>query len=140
MCELGLLTYVGKDFYRCVVLCFMIRVKRVYEPPSREDGCRVLVDRLWPRGLEKNRAAVDVWLKDVAPTSSLRKWFGHRPERWDEFKQRYFRELSQKPEAVKMILELEQRHGTVTLLFSARDTLHNNATALMEYIEKMRGK
>ncbi len=100
----------------------------------------MLVDRLWPRGLEKNRAAVDVWLKDVAPTSSLRKWFGHRPERWDEFKQRYFRELSQKPEAVKMILELEQRHGTVTLLFSARDTLHNNATALMEYIEKMRDK
>ncbi|GBC72451.1 hypothetical protein HRbin03_00280 [archaeon HR03] len=119
-------------------ICYVIKTKRVYEPPSPEDGCRVLVDRLWPRGLGKNRAAVDVWLKEVAPSGSLRKWFGHKPERWEEFKRRFFMELSRQPDGVRKLLELEEKHGTVSLLYSAKDTVHNNATALKEYIEQMK--
>lgn len=111
----------------------MIRVKRVYEAPGPEDGVRVLVDRLWPRGLSKDKLPMDGWHRDVAPGSELRGWFGHNPDRWEEFKRRYFEELDARPEAWKPLVELAR--GDVTLLYSARDTEHNNAVALKEYLE-----
>ena len=109
--------------------------KRVYEGRSPDDGFRVLVDRLWPRGISKGSGAVDLWLRDVAPSNRLRRWFGHRPERWEEFKRRYFRELEGKQHLIAELLRLEKEHGTVTLLFSAKDAQHNNAVALREYLE-----
>ena len=113
----------------------MIHLKRVYEEPSKKDGVRILVERLWPRGLSKDRAAVDLWLKDVAPSPELRKWFNHDPEKWDEFQNRYFAELDEKLGAVQPILEAARR-GKVTLLFAAHDTGHNNAVALKEYLAR----
>ncbi|HZP35799.1 MAG TPA: DUF488 domain-containing protein [Methylomirabilota bacterium] len=112
----------------------MIRVKRVYEKPSPADGLRVLVDRLWPRGLSKQRAAVDVWLKDVAPSPELRKWFGHDPARWKEFQSRYRKELRAQKEALGR-LRRESRTRTVTLLYGARDEEHNGALVLKEVLE-----
>ncbi len=112
----------------------VIRVKRVYDEPSGGDGCRILVDRLWPRGLGRSRARVDVWMREVAPSDGLRRWFGHDASRWEEFKERYFRELEEKDELVNAILELERRMGVVTLLFGARDLERNNAVALREYL------
>lgn len=111
----------------------MIQVKRVYEPPEAEDGVRFLVERLWPRGMKKERLKLDGWLKDVAPSDELRRWFGHDPARWEEFCNRYFAELDSKPEAWRPILEAA-RQGTVILLYSARDTEHNNAIALKHYL------
>lgn len=109
-----------------------IRIKRIYDAPSEEDGFRVLVDRLWPRGVSKEKARIDLWLKDTAPSDELRRWFNHEPQKWIEFKERYFRELDGKTEALKPILE---RHGTtVTFLYGAADVEHNNAVALKEYI------
>jgi uncharacterized protein YeaO (DUF488 family) len=110
-----------------------ILLKRVYAAPAKSDGCRVLVDRLWPRGLSKQSAKVDYWIKDVAPSASLRRWFAHDPARWAEFKRRYFRELKQHASAVNQIRALTKR-GTVTLLFGARDEKHNNAVALKQYL------
>lgn len=110
-----------------------IAVKRVYETPERVDGMRVLVDRVWPRGLSKNKAHIGRWLKDVAPSTTLRKWFGHDLERWPEFRRRYFRELDSRPEPVAELRALARR-GRVTLLFGARDTEHNNAMALKQYL------
>lgn len=110
----------------------MIRIKRIYEDPSPDDGSRILVDRLWPRGLGKEKAGVDLWLKDVAPSEDLRKLFHHDVQKWTEFKERYFAELDQKEDIVNQI-----RHGAgqnVTLLYGARDEEHNNAVALREYI------
>lgn len=111
----------------------MIRVKRTYEPPAREDGRRILVERLWPRGMKKDALAADAWLKEVAPSTELRKWFGHRVERWQEFRGRYEAELDANPGAWAPILE-EARGDTVTLLFSAHDTLHNGALVLRDYL------
>jgi uncharacterized protein YeaO (DUF488 family) len=111
-----------------------IRLKRAYEPPKPADGQRVLVDGLWPRGLSKNSARIDLWLKEIAPSASLRKWFGHEPEKWNVFRTRYFRQLRKNPEAVAR-LEDAIRNGTVTLLFAAKDGEHNNAVALKEYLE-----
>lgn len=110
------------------------RLKRVYEPPAAEDGCRILVDRLWPRGLSKQAARVDYWLKDVAPSAELRTWFGHDPLKWAEFKTRYFRELDGRSDAVAELMQLA-RAGRATLLFAARDRELNNAAALKEYVE-----
>lgn len=110
------------------------RVKRVYDAPSPDDGFRVLVDRLWPRGLSKSSAKVDLWLREVAPSDGLRRWYGHRPERWEGFKARYFAELDRKPELIGELLRLERERGTVTLLFAARDRHRNNAVALLEYL------
>jgi uncharacterized protein YeaO (DUF488 family) len=107
----------------------MIQLKRVYKAPSRKDGLRVLVERLWPRGLTKERAAVDVWLKDVAPSPELRKWFGHDPARWEQFQERYRRELREKKDAVRL-LKVEAKEGTVTLVYAARDEEHNGALVL----------
>jgi uncharacterized protein YeaO (DUF488 family) len=109
------------------------RIKRVYEEASAEDGLRILVDRLWPRGLSKKKAKVDLWLKDVAPGDALRKWFGHDPRKWEEFQARYFQELEARPRAFEPIVrELAER--TVTLLFGAADETHNNAVALRAFI------
>lgn len=112
-----------------------VQVKRAYEPPSREDGVRVLVDRLWPRGLSKAAAAVDLWLKDIAPSVTLRRWFNHDPSRWHEFTRRYAEELDKKAPAVSALLGAI-RCGKVTLLFGARDQHHNNATALKTYLNR----
>jgi uncharacterized protein YeaO (DUF488 family) len=113
----------------------MIRVTRAYSPPAADDGARFLVDRLWPRGLKKQDLRIDGWLKEVAPSADLRKWFGHDPERWEEFQVRYFSELDGKPEALEPIREAA-RQGNVTLLYGARDQEHNNAVALRAYLEK----
>lgn len=112
----------------------MIRTKRVYVSPGPEDGSRVLVDRLWPRGIGKKDLSLDLWQKDVAPSSQLRKWFRHAPERWAEFKSRYFGELDNNAAAWKPLADLA-RNGDVTLLYSAKDEEHNNAQALREYLE-----
>ncbi len=112
----------------------VVRVKRVYEPVRPEDGARFLVERLWPRGIKRESLALDGWLKDVAPSDRLRRWFGHAPERWEEFRRRYFEELDGRPEAWRPLVEAARR-GNVTLLFSARDERHNNAVALMEYLQ-----
>ena len=112
-----------------------ISLKRVYDAPNKSDGCRVLVDRLWPRGLNKQSAKVDYWIQDVAPSAPLRKWFAHDPEKWTEFKKRYFRELKDSADEVKRIRALAKQ-GTVTLLFGARDEKHNNAVALKIYLAR----
>jgi uncharacterized protein YeaO (DUF488 family) len=113
-----------------------LQVKRVYDPPSNEDGVRVLVDRLWPRGLTKATAAVDLWLKDISPSVDLRRWFNHDPSRWTEFMQRYADELEKKKPAVAALAGAVRR-GRVTLLFGARDPQHNNATALFYYLNRV---
>lgn len=111
----------------------MLRIKRSYDPPARGDGRRFLVERLWPRGMRKEDLAGVTWLKDVAPSTELRRWFDHRVERWPEFRRRYRKELEQNPGAWKAILDAETRN-TVTLLYSARDTLHNGAVVLCEFL------
>ena len=116
----------------------MIRVKRVYDPPSGDDGERILVDRLWPRGLTKERARVDLWLKEVAPTKELRTWYGHDPARWEEFRRRYRAELSEKPDLIR-ILEKKAERGTITLVYSSREEMQNNAVALKMYLEGEQG-
>ncbi len=112
----------------------MIHLKRVYEEPSQKDGMRVLVERLWPRGLTKERAAVDLWLKDVAPSPELRKWFGHDPARWEQFQDRYRQELRQQKDAVQL-LKQKGKEGTVTLVYAARDEEHNGALALKRFLQ-----
>jgi uncharacterized protein YeaO (DUF488 family) len=106
-----------------------IRLKRAYEPPAGDDGTRVLVDRLWPRGLSKQAAAIDLWLRDVAPSTELRRWFGHDVGRWPEFQRRYAAELRSQQEALDRLLQLTQ-DGPLTLVFSARDEEHNDAVVL----------
>ncbi len=113
----------------------MLKVKRVYEKPSREDGIRVLVDRLWPRGLTKADAKIDIWLKEISPSDALRKWFNHDPAKWTEFKRRYSAELKGKKNLLETIRE-EARRGSVTLVFGAKDEKHNNAVALAALIER----
>jgi uncharacterized protein YeaO (DUF488 family) len=108
-----------------------IRIKRAYEPPSRRDGTRVLVDRLWPRGVKKTDAAVSQWMKEVAPSTELRKWFGHDPERWEEFRRRYGAELAEKRELIAELRELAKK-GPLTLVYSAHDEAHNQAVVLRE--------
>jgi len=113
----------------------MIKVRRAYEPAARGDGGRFLVDRLWPRGVAKDALRAHAWLKDVAPSDDLRRWFGHEPVKWDEFRRRYFAELDAQPEAWQPVLRAARR-GNVTLLYGAHDVEHNNAVALKEYLEK----
>lgn len=114
----------------------MIRLKRVYEAPSQEDGERILVERLWPRGCTKERAAVDLWLKDIAPSPELRRWFGHDPARWDQFQKRYQAELQEKPEIVQLLRQ-KDADGTLTLIFAARDLEHNSALVLKQYLQSL---
>lgn len=111
-----------------------LKVKRAYDAPENVDGFRVLVDRIWPRGLTKTSARIDLWLKDIAPSAALRKWFGHDPTKWPEFRKRYFRELDEKPEAIAELENLLSKRR-VTFVFSARDNEHNNAIALKDYVE-----
>lgn len=113
----------------------MIRTKRIYEDPEPEDGTRVLVDRLWPRGVSKEDARLDDWLQSVAPSDELREWFDHDPDRWTEFRRRYRAELEDKEDAVDQLLSYA-RSGTLTLLYAAADREHNNAVALRDYLEE----
>lgn len=117
-----------------------IRVKRVYEAPSAADGFRILVDRLWPRGLSREHAHIDAWLKTISPSNELRRWFNHDPARWDAFKTRYFAELEAEPAAVAELTGLVGHHRTVSLLFGAREEQFNNAHALAEFLEARRRK
>jgi uncharacterized protein YeaO (DUF488 family) len=112
----------------------MLKLKRAYDPVSRDDGTRLLVERLWPRGLSKEKLRVDAWLKDVGPTTELRKWFSHDPEKWPQFRERYFRELDSRPETWQPILSAARRRR-VTLVYSSHDEEHNNAVALKEYLQ-----
>ena len=114
-----------------------IHLKRAYEAPSEKDGLRILVERLWPRGLSKEKAAVDLWLKDVAPSPELRRWFGHDPARWGAFQERYHAELDANPDAVEG-LRRKIREGPVTFIYAARDEEHNGALALKNYLEHRR--
>ena len=111
----------------------MIQIKRAYDKPDNDDGVRILVDRLWPRGIKKEGLKLDYWLKEVAPSDELRKWFGHDPEKWAEFRRRYSGELEQNPEQLKPIRDAAEQ-GTVTLIYSAKDEEHNNAVALKAYL------
>jgi len=108
-----------------------LKIKRVYDKPAEEDGTRILVDRLWPRGLTKQKAKVDVWLKDIAPSTELRKWFAHDPEKWKEFIKKYKQELHEKNEQAAILKEY-LKQGTVTLVYGARDELHNEALVIKE--------
>jgi uncharacterized protein YeaO (DUF488 family) len=110
-----------------------IAIKRIYEPASPEDGRRILVDRLWPRGVSRARAQLDGWMKSVSPSTELRRWFDHRPDRWEEFRRRYADELTSNPD-VRTLSEMAAA-GPVTLLYAARDTEHNEALALAEYLK-----
>lgn len=114
----------------------MVKTKRIYEEPVPEDGLRVLVDRLWARGVSKDRAGVDRWEKELAPSDDLRRWFGHDPGRWQEFRSRYLGELEGKRELVSEIAGMARKQG-VTLLFAARDEEHNNAMVLKELVERL---
>ena len=111
-----------------------IHIKRAYEGPSNEDGQRILVDRLWPRGISKDNAKIDFWPKEIAPSNELRKWYGHEPEKWEEFKKKYFAELDAIPEKVQELLDYVQK-GTVTFVYSSKEERINNAVALKEYVE-----
>ncbi|HEV2212161.1 MAG TPA: DUF488 family protein [Gammaproteobacteria bacterium] len=113
-----------------------ILLKRVYEKPAKTDGLRILVDRLWPRGLSKQKAKVEHWLRDIAPSTALRKWYGHDPARWPEFQRRYARELKAQPGALQELRALLKAHTTVTLLFSSKEEKLNNAVALKAYLRK----
>lgn len=110
-----------------------IKLKRAYEPASPGDGTRILIDRLWPRGVSKEDAAIDHWLKELAPSTALRQWFGHKAERWEEFRKRYRAEIAKQPEALAALRSLAQR-GPITLVFSARDELHNDAIVVHELL------
>lgn len=114
----------------------MIKIKRVYEVPSNEDGYRILVDRLWPRGIAKEKAEIDLWMKEVAPSDVLRKWFSHDPEKWTEFKKRYAEELAAKQELLSKLRQIEKEKRIVTFLYSAKETERNNAVALKAILEK----
>jgi uncharacterized protein YeaO (DUF488 family) len=113
-----------------------VRLKRVYEPPAAGDGMRILVDRLWPRGIKKATAAIDRWAKDIAPSTELRQWFGHEIDRWEEFRRRYVGELEQKPDLINELRALA-RSGQITLVFGAHDQTHNDAVVLRKVLLNM---
>ncbi|HEX8923372.1 MAG TPA: DUF488 family protein [Patescibacteria group bacterium] len=113
----------------------MIKIKRAYEPvDSENDGYRILVDRIWPRGIKKQNAEINIWLKDAAPTAYLRKWFGHEPEKWEEFKKRYKSELEEKMNLINDIKKMENEYGTITLVYGSKDESHNQAVVLKEVL------
>ena len=113
----------------------MIRLKRAYDAPSRQDGLRILVERLWPRGVRKEKAAIDLWLKGLAPSTELRKWYGHDPERWSEFRKRYWSELEQQGDLIAL-LKHRTTEGPVTFVYAASDKERNSAVALKEFLER----
>lgn len=110
-----------------------IKIKRVYEKPDKQDGFRILVDRLWPRGLTKEKASVDLWLKEIAPTTALRKWFAHDPEKWNDFTKKYIAEIKANKEPLAILKE-KMKEGVVTILYGARDQQHNEAVVLLDYV------
>ena len=112
----------------------MFEIKRVYEKPAKNDGTRVLIDRLWPRGLKKEEADIDYWMKEIAPSDMLRKWFAHKEERWQEFKSRYLKELKEKNELLEQLMDLG-KNKKVTLLYAAKDEERNNAQVLLEILK-----
>ena len=112
----------------------MVRIKRAFDSPSEDDGFRILVDRLWPRGMTKEKADIDLWMRDVAPSTGLRKWYHHDQRKWDQFYRKYDRELGHKPNLLDKIEEYERECGTVTLVFSAKDEEHNNAVVLHDKV------
>ncbi len=112
----------------------MIKIKRVYDDFDVTDGVRILVDRLWPRGIRKNSRNIDMWLKDVAPSTELRKWFSHEPEKWEQFRKKYLKELEEN-KAVEKLENIIKENGTVTLVYSAKDTEHNDAVVLLEFLK-----
>lgn len=113
----------------------MIKLKRIYEQSSKNDGFRILVDRLWPRGVSKEDAEIDLWLKEIAPGDELRKWYSHDMNRWEQFRESYMEELNNMSGQIDKIKEIEKEHGTITLLYSAKDESHNNAVVLREFLE-----
>ena len=113
----------------------MIRLKRAYDPPKKQDGYRVLVDRVWPRGVRKEDARINRWLKELAPSTDLRKWFGHDPAKWEQFRERYWEQLDRQPEAVDL-LRRRSDGKLVTLVYAAKDRQHNNAVALQQYLSR----
>lgn len=113
----------------------MIKIKRAYEPAEAEDGFRILVDRLWPRGISKEKAKLDLWLKDVAPSNELRKWFAHDPKRWKGFQTKYKEELKDKKDLLKEIRDKEKEESTITLVYGAKDEKHNNAVVLRDLLK-----
>lgn len=115
----------------------MIVLKRIYEPYSEDDGFRILVDRLWPRGVSKEKAALDLWLKDIGPSTELRQWFAHDPEKWLEFKAKYKVELKNKKAYLQEITTAAQQHKVVTLLYGAKDEAHNEALVIAEVLKSM---
>ena len=117
----------------------VIKLKRAYDAADSTDGTRFLVERLWPRGIKKTALPLEAWLKDVAPSTALRRWFGHDPKKWSEFRRRYFRELAGNTDALELIIKAAH-HGPVTLVYSSHDTKHNNAVALKDYVEAQVGK
>lgn len=123
------------ELWRPVTETFMIRLKRVYDPTDPRDGRRFLVERLWPRGIRKEQLRMDGWVKEAAPSDALRRWFGHDPAKWDEFRCRYDAELEKNPGAWQVLLDAAHG-GDMTLLFSSHDLEHNNAVALLEFLQK----
>ena len=114
----------------------MIKIKRVYETPTKDDGYRILVDRLWPRGVSKEKAKIDLWLKEIAPSNELREQFCHDPKKWDMFQKKYETELKDKNELLQKIKQTEKEKGTVTLVYSAKEEKYNNAVALSAFLKK----
>ncbi|MBW7951287.1 MAG: DUF488 family protein [Chitinophagaceae bacterium] len=114
----------------------MIYIKRIYEPPEKKDGYRILIDRLWPRGIAKQEARIDVWLKEIAPSTELRKWFNHDAVKWKEFKEKYKKELKNNLELVHQIKALEKEKKIITLLFAAKETAYNNAQVLIDVLKE----
>ncbi|MDE1845088.1 MAG: DUF488 domain-containing protein [Thaumarchaeota archaeon] len=113
----------------------MIKIKRAYEKPTEDDGYRILVDRLWPRGVAKNKAKIDLWLKQVSPSDELRKWFSHDSEKWDEFKKRYHLELKSEKTSLQKIKQIEKENKIITLVYAAKDNKHNNAIVLVNELK-----
>ena len=113
----------------------MIKIKRAYQKPEEEDGFRILVDRLWPRGISKEKANLDLWLKDIAPSNELRKWFGHDVQKWPEFQKKYLEEIKKMKTILTMIKKLEKENDTITLIYSAKDQEHNNAVVLKDKLQ-----
>lgn len=113
-----------------------MKIKRIYEEPAADDGFRILVDRIWPRGISKEKASLDLWMKEISPSTELRKWYGHDPEKYPEFRARYFEELEKNPEADELREILSSHQGNVTLLFSAKDEKRSNARVLLDWLSK----
>ena len=114
----------------------IIKIERIYDNPKGDKSFRILVDRLWPRGLSKEKVRVDLWQKDIAPSNTLRKWFGHDEKKWDEFKHKYFKELDKNNDVVNTIIRMTQEQDSITLLYGAKEKRFNNAVALKEYLEE----